>query len=104
LGASHRRIILQNLLPNVLPTVIVAATVSLGGAILAEAALSFLGLGAPPTQPSWGQMLSSDARRYMQTAPWLAIFPGLFLSLTVLGVNLLGDALRDVLDPRMRGT
>jgi peptide/nickel transport system permease protein len=104
LGASHRRIILQYLLPNVLPTVIVAATVSLGGAILAEAALSFLGLGAPPTQPSWGQMLSSDARRYMQTAPWLAIFPGLFLSLTVLGVNLLGDALRDVLDPRMRGT
>lgn len=103
IGATSTRMILQHILPNVVPTIIVLATVQLGSAILAEASLSFLGLGAPPTEPSWGQMLSSDARRYMQSAPWLAIFPGLFLSLAVMSVNLFGDALRDVLDPRMRG-
>jgi peptide/nickel transport system permease protein len=102
-GASDLRLIYRHVLPNVVPTIIVAASVGLGGAILAEAALSFLGLGSPPTNPSWGQLLSSESRKYMQTAPWLAIFPGLFLSLTVLAVNLFGDALRDVLDPRMRG-
>ncbi len=102
LGASDARVIARHVLPNILPVVIVAATVGLGSAILAESALSFLGLGTPPTNPSWGQMLSGDARRYMQSAPWLAIFPGLALGLTVFAVNVLGDALRDVLDPRLR--
>ena len=102
LGASDARVIARHVLPNILPVVIVAATVGLGSAILAESALSFLGLGTPPTNPSWGQMLSGDARRYMQSAPWLAIFPGLALGLTDFAVNVLGDALRDVLDPRLR--
>lgn len=103
LGASDARIILRHILPNVAAPIIIIATVGLGAAILAETSLSFLGLGPPVTQPSWGEMLSNQARTFMTVAPWLGIFPGLAISLTVFSVNMLGDALRDVLDPRLRG-
>ncbi|MHB8577347.1 MAG: ABC transporter permease [Dehalococcoidia bacterium] len=104
MGASNRRIILQHLLPNVMATAITLATLGLGSAILAEASLGFLGLGVPPPNPTWGNMLSGQARQFMQQAPWLAIFPGLVLSLAIFGFNMLGDALRDLLDPRLRGS
>jgi peptide/nickel transport system permease protein len=103
-GASPFRIILRHLVPNVMAPVIVIATIQLGAVILVESSLSFLGLGLPPPNPSWGGMLQGNGRRYMEVAPWLAIFPGLAISLGVLAFNLLGDALRDVLDPRMRGS
>jgi len=83
--------------------IIVVATARLGSAILVESSLSFLGLGPPPPTPTWGSMLSGDAIYIMQTAWWLAVFPGAAITLVVLGFNLFGDALRDVLDPRMRG-
>jgi peptide/nickel transport system permease protein len=102
-GSSHLRIIFVHLLPNVMPAAITLATLGLGAAILAEASLSFLGLGVPPPNPSWGSMLSGAGRRFMLQAPWMAFFPGLFLSLAVFGFNMLGDALRDLLDPRLRG-
>jgi peptide/nickel transport system permease protein len=101
IGASDARIMLRHVLPNVLPPIIVVATSGLGGAILTEAYLSFLGLGTPPPTPSWGAMISG-ARTYMLTEPRLLIAPAAVLSLTVLGWNLAGDALRDVLDPNMR--
>lgn len=104
LGASHGRIVLQHLLPNVGAPIIILATATLGNAILAEAALSFLGLGTPPPNPSWGAMLSGSSRIYLERAPWLAVFPGLGITLAVLAFNLLGDALRDVWDPRLRGS
>jgi len=104
IGASDRRIIWRHVLPNVTAPIIVLVSIQLGGAILVEASLSFLGLGTPPPAPSWGGMLSGAARSFFQIAPWLAIFPGIAISLAVLGFNLLGDALRDVLDPRMRGS
>lgn len=103
LGATPGRIMVFHLLPNVAPSIIVLATAGLGGAILAEATLSFLGLGTPPPQPSWGGMLSGSARRYATDAPWLVIFPGIALSLSIYSFNLLGDGLRDMLDPRLRG-
>jgi ABC-type dipeptide/oligopeptide/nickel transport system permease subunit len=90
-------------LPNVTAPIIVIASITIGGAILAEAALSFLGLGVPPPNPSWGGMLAASGRRYFERSPSLAVFPGLAITLTVLAFNLLGDALRDVLDPRLRG-
>jgi peptide/nickel transport system permease protein len=101
-GATPMRIMLRHILPNIAAPVIIIGTSILGGAILVEAALSFLGLGTPPPTPSWGADLSGNARRFFTHAPWMAIFPGLALSLVVLGFNLLGDALRDVLDPRLR--
>jgi peptide/nickel transport system permease protein len=91
-------------LPNILGPLIVIATLGMGGAILAEAALSFLGLGVPEPYPSWGRMLSIAAAEYAEKAPWLVIYPGLAISLAVFGTNLLGDALRDTLDPRLRGS
>ena len=103
-GAGHARIILVHLLPNVAATVIILATIGLGVAILAESALSFLGFGVPPPHPSWGGMLSGSGRTYMDQAPWMAIWPGVAISLAVFGFNMLGDALRDVLDPRLRGS
>lgn len=103
IGARPGRIIFRHILPNLLATLIVIATSLLAGAILVEASLSFLGLGTPPPTPSWGADLSGQARRFFTHAPWMAVFPGIALSLVVLGFNLLGDALRDVLDPRMRG-
>jgi peptide/nickel transport system permease protein len=104
LGAGHMRIIVLHMLPNVMATAITIATIGLGGAILAEASLSFLGIGVPPDVPTWGGMLSGAGRRFMLQAWWMAFFPGLFLSVTVYGFNMLGDALRDLLDPRLRGS
>jgi len=104
LGASDMRIILRHLLPNVLPYVIVTATAGLGVVILGEASLSFLGLGVAPGTPSWGQDLSGRNRQFFTSAWWIALAPGTAISLTVLGFNLFGDALRDILDPRLRGS
>jgi len=102
-GAGPSRILLRHILPNVTAPIIVVASVTIGGAILAEASLSFLGLGVPPPTPSWGGMLASSGRRFFESSPTLAIFPGAAITITVLAFNLLGDTLRDVLDPRLRG-
>jgi peptide/nickel transport system permease protein len=102
IGMSELRIAVRHVLPNTLAPLIVLGTAQLGSAILVEASLSFLGLGIPEPYPSWGRMLSESAAEYVRTAPWLVIFPGLAISLTVFGTNLLGDALRDILDPRER--
>ena len=104
MGAGHMRIVLLYVLPNVMATIMILATIGLGGVILAESSLSFLGFGVPPPYPSWGAMLSGSGRSYMYRAPWMAIWPGLAISLAVFGFNMLGDALRDVLDPRLRGS
>lgn len=101
-GANDWRIILRHVLPNTMAPLIVMATAGFGSAILSEAALSFLGVGTPPPEPSWGVMLSGAAQQFIRIAPWLAIFPGIAISLAVFGFNLFGDALRDVLDPRLR--
>jgi peptide/nickel transport system permease protein len=103
-GVGHTRVAFRHILPNTIGPFIVLITAQLGGAILAEAALSFLGLGIPEPYPSWGRMLSIAAAEYAQKAPWLVIYPGLAISLAVFGTNLLGDALRDTLDPRLRGS
>jgi peptide/nickel transport system permease protein len=102
MGASAPRIIVRHVLPNVVAPILVIATVWLGNAIVIEAALSFLGLGTPPPTPTWGAMLSGEGRRNLETAPYLAIFPGIAISVVVLAFNMLGDAIRDVLDPRLR--
>lgn len=102
-GMSEFRIAVVHVMPNTLAPLIVLATAQLGSTILTEASLSFLGLGVPEPYPSWGRMLSESAAEYVRTAPWLVIFPGLVISLVVFGSNLLGDALRDALDPRQRG-
>jgi len=104
LGVGHARVALRHILPNTFGPFIVLLTAQLGGAILVEAALSFLGLGVPEPYPSWGRMLSIAAAEYAHKAPWLVIYPGLAISLAVFGTNLLGDALRDSLDPRLRGS
>ncbi|HJU18202.1 MAG TPA: ABC transporter permease [Stellaceae bacterium] len=101
-GMSELRIALRHVLPNTLAPLIVIATAALGATILIEASLSFLGLGVPEPYPSWGRMLSQSAAEYVRTAPWLVIFPGLAISLVVFATNLLGDAVRDLLDPRQR--
>lgn len=101
-GASSWRIILRHILPNVFAPILIIASVWLGNAIVIEAALSFLGLGTPPPTPSWGGMLSGEGRRSLETAPYLAIFPGLAISIVVLAFNMFGDAVRDLLDPRLR--
>lgn len=102
IGMSEVRIAFRHVLPNTLAPLIVLATAQLGATILIEAALSFLGLGVPEPHPSWGRMLSESAAEYVRTAPWLVVFPGLAISFVVFGTNLLGDALRDLLDPRQR--
>jgi len=102
LGQSHTRIMWAHVLPNALGPIIVQTSLSLAFAILAEAALSFFGLGTQPPDPSWGRMLA-EGRGFLGQAPWMGIFPGLAIMVSVLGFNLLGDGLRDVLDPRWRG-
>ena len=104
LGAPHGVILRRHVLPNIFAPVIILATVNLGAVILIEAALSFLGFGVPPPHPSWGGMLSTAGVVHMLRAPWLAFWPGVALSLAVFSANMLGDALRDILDPRLRGT
>jgi peptide/nickel transport system permease protein len=103
LGLLHLRIAFRHVMPNTIGPFIVLMTAQLGSAILTEAALSFLGLGVPEPYPSWGRMLSVSAAEYAQKAPYLVLFPGIAISLAVFASNLLGDALRDTLDPRLRG-
>ncbi|MDD5288946.1 MAG: ABC transporter permease [Dehalococcoidales bacterium] len=102
-GSPIRRILIYHILPNIMPVVIILFTVNMAYAILAEASLSFLGFGVPPPNPSWGGMLSGAGRKYMLKAPWMALWPGVALSIAVYGISMLGDALRDLLDPRLRG-
>jgi peptide/nickel transport system permease protein len=101
-GMSEVRIAIKHVLPNTLAPLIVLGTAQFGSAILVESALAFLGLGIPEPHPSWGRMLSESAAEYVRTAPWLVIFPGVAISVVVFGTNLLGDAIRDMLDPRQR--
>jgi peptide/nickel transport system permease protein len=101
IGASNGRVLLRHLIPNLLPSSLVIGTFAMATAIISEASLSFLGIGVPPAIPTWGTMLA-DGRNYITTEPWLTIFPGLAIFVVVLGINLLGDGLRDALDPRMK--
>ncbi|MBM3222965.1 MAG: ABC transporter permease [Candidatus Tectomicrobia bacterium] len=101
-GASSWRLMVWHILPNVLAPILIIASVWLGNAIVIEAALSFLGFGTPPPTPTWGGMLSGEGRRSLETAPYLALFPGLAISIVVLAFNMFGDAVRDLLDPRLR--
>jgi len=102
-GCSTSRMLVRHILPNIMAPIIIIFSTSIGGVILTEASLSFLGFGLPPDVPSWGGMLSWEGRRYMELAPMLAFWPGLCLSIVVYGMNMLGDAMRDLLDPRLRG-
>jgi len=102
-GTPTRQILIRHVLPNIMAPIIIIFSINIGGVIISEASLSFLGYGLPPEFPSWGGMLSWDGRRYMEMAPWLALWPGLCLTITVYSFNMFGDALRDLLDPRMRG-
>ena len=103
LGCSQWRILIRHVLPNILPPAIIIFSITIGTVIIAEASLSFLGFGLPVRTPSWGGLLSREGRKYMEVAPWLAIWPGLFLTIVVYGLNMFGDAVRDLLDPRLRG-
>lgn len=102
-GSSHIRVMFRHIIPNIMAPYLIILTAQLGSAILTEASLSFLGLGQAEPEPSWGLMLSGGAPLYAEKAPWVAIFPGVAISLAVFGFNLLGDSLRDALDPRLRG-
>ncbi len=104
IGAGSFRIMGRHVLPNAMAPIIILASIELGAAIIAEASLSFLGLGVPPPASSWGRMLGGESIRFMTIAPWILIFPGMAISIVVLAFNLLGDTVRDVLDPRLRGT
>ena len=104
MGARTMHILIRHILPNIMPVVIVLFTTRVGATILTEAGLSFLGLGIPPPTPAWGGMLSGTGRTYMYLGPWLALAPGLCLTIVVYAINVYGDALRDLLDPRMRGS
>ena len=102
-GSPVAPTLMRHVLPNIMPIVIIIFTINIGGVIISEASLSFLGFGLPPSVPSWGAMLSREGRQYMEIAPSLALWPGLCLTITVYSVNMLGDAMRDLLDPRLRG-
>jgi len=103
MGASHWRTMIWHLFPNILPMIIVIFSTAMGGMIMAEASLSFLGFGLPAPYPSWGGMISGEGRSYLLIAPWMVVWPGLTLSLTIFGINMFGDAARDLLDPRLSG-
>ncbi|MCI0893644.1 MAG: ABC transporter permease, partial [Chloroflexi bacterium] len=103
IGSSGKRIVFMHIAPNCFATYLVLATYYLGFAIIIEASLSFLGVGSPPDVPSWGGMLTSASQEHIKTGPWVGIFPGVAIFVVVLGFNLLGDALRDVFDPKLRG-
>ncbi len=103
IGCSTTRILTRHILPNVVATIIILFTVRVPGIILAEAGLSFLGYGIPPPTPSWGGMLSGSGRTYMFLSPWIGVWPGLALAITVYSINMFGDAVRDIADPRLRG-
>ena len=102
-GTPTSQILIRHVLPNIMATVIIIFSINIGGVIISEASLSFLGFGLPVKIPSWGGMLSREGRRFMEAAPWLALWPGLCLTITVYSFNMFGDALRDLLDPRLRG-
>jgi len=102
IGAQHRRVLLSHILPNIMSPILVIASAELGSAILIAASLSFLGFGTPPPEPALGSMVSGEGRQYMTQAPWLVLAPAVVISLAILAANFLGDALRDVLDPRLR--
>ena len=104
LGSTHTGTLRRHIIPNITAPLIVIFSVSIGSAIMAEASLSFLGFGLPPDVPSWGGMLSGEGRKFMETKPALALFPGIALATVIYGVNMFGDAVRDLLDPRLRGT
>ena len=104
IGSSKWRAFVRHVLPNIMPVVIIIFSINIGGVMIAEASLSFLGFGLPPTVPSWGGLLSREGRQYMEQAPWLAVWPGLCLTIVVLSLNMFGDAMRDLLDPRLRGS
>ena len=103
IGSARWKTFFRHVLPNIAPVVIVVFTINIGGVIISEASLSFLGFGLPPSVPSWGAMLSREGRQFMEIAPWLAFWPGVALTVTVYCLNMFGDALRDLLDPRLRG-
>ena len=103
IGASKWRTFIGHVLPNIMPVVIIVFSINVGGVIISEASLSFLGFGLPPDVPSWGAMLSREGRQYMQQGPWLALWPGLCLTIVVYSLNMFGDAVRDLLDPRLKG-
>ena len=102
-GTSTSQILLRHVLPNIMAPILIIFSINIGGVIIAEASLSFLGYGLPVQIPSWGSLLSREGRKYMEQAPWLALWPGLCLTITVYSLNMFGDALRDLLDPRLRG-
>ena len=103
IGSTKWRTLMRHVLPNIMPVMIIIFSISIGGVIMAEASLSFLGFGLPVKIPSWGGLLSGGGRKYMEVAPWLALYPGLALTITVWSLNMFGDAMRDLLDPRLRG-
>ena len=103
IGSSKWRTLIRHVLPNIAAPIIIIFSINIGGVIISEASLSFLGFGLPAKIPSWGGMLSREGRVYMEQAPWLALWPGLCLTITVYSLNMLGDAVRDLLDPRLRG-
>ena len=102
-GTPTTQILLRHVLPNIVAPLIIIFSINIGGVIISEASLSFLGFGLPPNIPSWGGMLSREGRRYMEHAPWLALWPGVALTIVVYSLNMFGDAVRDLLDPRLRG-
>ena len=102
-GSPTSQILIHHVLPNIMAPLIIIFSINVGGVIISEASLSFLGFGLPSQIPSWGGMLSREGRQYMEMAPWLALWPGLALTITVYSLNMFGDAVRDLLDPRMRG-
>ena len=103
IGNTRWRAFIRHVLPNIMPIIIIIFSMSIGGVILSLAALGFLGFGLPPATPDWGGMLSREGRQHMEVAPWLALWPGLCLTITIYSLNMFGDAIRDLLDPRLRG-